>query len=112
MAIRSGSGKMRETLALQSNAVQTSTGTGFSDDNWSTYASVQGEYEEPQSGTEQFQQAAVVAVLGPSFRIRYRTDVVPKHRVLWRGQTLQITAVIPIMAVGNRFLRLQCGMAQ
>lgn len=105
-------GAMRESLALQSNAQTTSTGTGRRTDNWSTYATVPGEYLQPSAGTEQVQQSAVVANLGPRFRIRYRTDVVPKHRLTWRGKVLQIHAVIPVMAVGNRFLELQTGMTQ
>jgi hypothetical protein len=36
-----------------------------------------------------------------------------KHRVVWRGQTLQILAPpIPVMKVGNRFLLVQCGLTQ
>lgn len=105
-------GSMRESLALQSNAQTTSTGTGRRTDVWSTYATVPGEYIAPPGGTEQQQQAAVVAELGPRFRIRYRSDVVPKHRLTWRGQTLQIHAVIPVVHVGNRFLELQCGLTQ
>lgn len=105
-------GSMRESLQLQSDTVTTSTGTGYRTDGWATYATVAGEYLQPTGGSEQWQQGAVVAQLGPAFRIRYRTDVVPKHRLLWRGQTLQIAAVIPVMHVGNRFVILQCGMTQ
>lgn len=106
-------GPMRESLQLQSNAEQTSTGTGRRTPNWSTYATVSAEYLQPGRGTEQFQQSAVVAELGPRFRIRYRTDVFAKHRVLWRGQTLQILSPpIPVMKVGNRWLELHCGLTQ
>jgi SPP1 family predicted phage head-tail adaptor len=107
-----GIGAMRESLALQSNAEVTSTGTGRRTASWSTYATVPGEYLQPSVGNEQLQQSAVVANLGPRFRIRYRTDVVPKHRLTWRGQVLQIHAVIPVMKVGNRFLELQTGATQ
>lgn len=106
-------GPMRETLQLQSNAEQTSTGTGQRTANWSTYATVPGEYLQPPGGSEQFQQSAVVAELGPRFRIRYRTDVRAKHRVLWKGQTLQILAPpIPVVKTGFRYLELQCGVQQ
>jgi len=105
-------GSMRETLALQSNTITTSTGTGFQSDGWSTYATVKGEHLPPASGRESWQQSAVVAELGPTFRIRYRTDVRPKHQILWNGVTLQIAAVIPVVNVGNRFLLLQCGRTQ
>jgi SPP1 family predicted phage head-tail adaptor len=105
-------GAMRESLTLQRNAELTSTGTGFKTANWATYATVAGEYLEPAEGRESWQQGAVVAHLGPKFRIRYRTDVVPKHRLLWRGQTLQIHAVIPEMRVGNRFLLVETGLTQ
>lgn len=105
-------GPMRESLALQSNTITTSTGTGFSTAGWATYATVAGEYLEPDSGSESYAQAAVVAQLGPRFRIRYRTDVVPKHRLTWRSQTLQIAAVIPEVKTGNRWLILQCGLTQ
>lgn len=107
-------GPMRETLQLQSNAEVTSTGTGRRTPNWSTYATVAGEYLPPMMpGTEQVQQTAVVAELQPRFQIRYRTDVRAKHRVLWRGQTLEILAPpIPVMKVGNRWLELRCGLTQ
>jgi SPP1 family predicted phage head-tail adaptor len=107
-----GLGQMRESLALQSNAEVTSTGTGFRTASWGTYATVAGEYLQPSGGGENWQQAAVVAQLGPRFRIRYRIDVRPKHRLLWRGDTVEIVAVIPVMKVGNRFLELQCGVTQ
>jgi SPP1 family predicted phage head-tail adaptor len=93
-------GSMRESLQLQSNAEQTSTG-GRRTSAWTTYATVPGEYVEPAGGTEQFQQSAVVAELGPRFRIRYRTDVRAKHQVLWKGLTLQILAP-PIPEVRGR----------
>jgi hypothetical protein len=35
---------------------------------------------------------------------------VPKHRLIWKGQTYEIHAVIPVMTVGRRFLQLQCGV--
>jgi SPP1 family predicted phage head-tail adaptor len=105
-------GAMREALTLQSNTLQTSTGTGFSSDGWATFATVPGEYLQPDSGRESWQQSAVVAELGPTFRIRHRTDVEPKQRVLWKGQTLQIHAVIPVMRVGQRFLLLETGLTQ
>lgn len=106
-------GPMRETLQLQSNAEVTSSGTGRRTANWSTYATVPGEYLQPPGGTKQFQQSAVVAEVPPTFRIRYRTDVQAKHRVIWRGQTLQILAPpILVMKTGNRFLDLHCGATQ
>lgn len=105
-------GAMRESLALQRNDEVTSTGTGRRTRDWETYATVAGEYLEPAGGTEQQQRAAVVAELLPSFRIRYRIDVKPKHQLLWRGQTLQITAVIAEMKTGNRWLLLRTGLTQ
>jgi SPP1 family predicted phage head-tail adaptor len=103
---------MRESLQLQSDTETTSTGPGYRTAGWATYATVPGEYLEPADGAEQWQQGAVVAHLGPRFRIRYRTDVRPKHRVLWNAQTLQIEAVVPVQHVGNRFLELRCGVTQ
>ncbi len=102
-------GAMRESLALQSDTVTTSTGTGFSTGTWTTYATVPGEYLQPAGGREVFEGSAVTAELPIRFRIRDRSDVVPKHRFLWRGQTLEIHAVIPVMTVGRRFLILECG---
>lgn len=105
-------GKMRETLALQRNTLATDTGTGFKSAGWATYATVAGEYLEPPTGAEAWEGAAVTAELPAAFRIRYRTDVVPKDRVVWKGQTLEIRAVIPVVHVGDRFLRLQCSLTQ
>lgn len=105
-------GAMRESLTLQSNTEVTSTGTGFKTAGWAPYATVAGEYLEPESGREAWQQGAVVAHQGPTFRIRYRDDVVPKHRLIWKGRTLQIHAVRLVMRVGDRFLFLDCGFTQ
>lgn len=105
-------GAMRESLALQSNTQTTSTGTGFKADGWATYATVAAEYLAPATGRESWQQGAVVANLGPRFRIRYRTDVEPKHRIRWRSQTLEIQAVIPQQQVGDRYLILETGLQQ
>lgn len=106
-------GSMRESLQLQSNALTTSTGTGFSTKVWSTYATVAGEYLQPGTGTEQWQQGAVVGEVGPAFRIRHRSDVRAKHRLIWKGQTLEILGPpISVMRVGARFLILRCGLTQ
>ena len=105
-------GAMRESVALQADTQTTSTGTGFRTSSWATYATVSAEHIEPSGGSEGFQAGAVVAGQGPTFRIRYRADVLPKHRVLWRGLTLAIVAVIPVFSVGPRFLELQCSLAQ
>lgn len=107
-------GSMREQLQLQRNtlAASSTADDGFKRHGWATYVTVAGEYEAPPTGVEAFEASAVTAELPVSFRIRYRTDVVPKHRVLWKGLTLQIVAVIPLMTVGNRFLRLRCSLTQ
>jgi SPP1 family predicted phage head-tail adaptor len=106
---------MRERLTLQRNTLGASSTAddGFKVHGWSSYATgVEAEYEEPPTGAEAFEGAAVTAELPLSFRIRYRPDVLPKHRVLWRGSELQIIAVIPVMRTGNRFLRLRCSLTQ
>jgi SPP1 family predicted phage head-tail adaptor len=107
-------GSFRESLALQRNAEATSTGTGRRTPAWSTYATVAAEYIQPtfRSMGESFAQDAVVAKALPMFRLRYRTDVRAKDRVLWRGQTLQIHGVVVVMKVGNRYLELVTGQQQ
>jgi len=106
-------GAMRERLTLQRNTLATSTGNGFSTAAWAAYATgVEAEYEEPPTGVEAFEGSAVTAELPVAFRIRYRADVQPMHRVVWKGLTLQIAAVIPVVRVGNRFLRLRCSLTQ
>lgn len=105
-------GAMRETLALQSRTITTDTGTGFQSSAWSTYATVPAEYLLPTQGREAWEAVAVQAELPITFRIRYRSDVLPKHRALWRSQTLEIAAVFPVMAVGDRFLHVQCSLTQ
>lgn len=106
-------GAMRESLQIQSDAITTSTGTGFQTGTWTTFATIPGEYIDVLRGSgEVFAQGSVVAELAPVFRVRYRADIEPKHRILWRGLTLQIHAVIPAMRVGNRFLMLHTGFTQ
>lgn len=107
-------GAMRERLQLQRSA-QTKGSDGFStttSDGFSTYATVAAEYIEQPTGVEAFEAAAVTAELPIEFRIWYRADVEPKHRALWKGQRLEIAAVIPVMNVGPRFLRLRCSLTQ
>jgi SPP1 family predicted phage head-tail adaptor len=107
-------GAMRERLQLQSS-VLTKGSDGFStttSDGFTTYATVAAEYIEQPTGVEAFEAAAVTAELPIEFRIWYRPDVEPKHRARWRGKTLQIAAVIPVMNVGARFLRLRCSLTQ
>ncbi len=107
-------GAMRESLELQSNTETTSTGTGFRTASWAAYATVPAEKLSASSGgTEQWQQAAVVAEDVHLFRIRYRADVRAKHRAIWRGLTLQILTIPQIVThVGDRFLVLRCGQVQ
>jgi len=105
-------GAMRESLAIQTVTETTSTGTGFRTGAASTVLTIPAEYLQPAGGREAWEQSAVVAELGPRFRVRYRTDIEPKQKATWRGRTLQIHAVIPVMTVGNRFLILECGYTE
>lgn len=107
--LRTRIGAMRESLTLQRDLVTTSTGTGFSSVAWSTYATVPGEYVQPSGGREAWEGSAVTAELPTTFRIRDRSDVEPKDRLLWNGLIHEIHAVIPMMTVGRRFLLLQTG---
>jgi SPP1 family predicted phage head-tail adaptor len=59
------------------------------------------------SGTELFKAQAVNTEVNVRVVIRYRTDVLAAHRVIYKGKALEIKAVIPDEA-HHKQLTLEC----
>lgn len=59
------------------------------------------------SGSEAFRAQQVNASVNVRVTIRYREDVLPSHRVLYKGKLLEIKAVIPD-EVGRDLVVLEC----
>jgi hypothetical protein len=66
----------------------------------------------PPAAPSSSQQSAVVAELGPRFRIRYRTTCARSTGAVARADAADSGAADPVMTVGNRFLELQTGLTQ
>lgn len=84
-------GPMRERLTLQQDQGTTQDAYGQPVANWQDVATVWAEVT-PTSGMERFVQGAAqeTAIATHRVRIRYRSDVGPGMRGLWRGRTLDI----------------------
>lgn len=59
------------------------------------------------SGSEAFKAQQVNASVNVRVTMRYREDVLPSHRVLYKGKELEIKAVIPD-EVNRESLVLEC----
>jgi len=63
--------------------------------SWSTLATVWAE-KVPLRGTERFQSQQTLAQADFRFRIRYRSDVTPKHRIRIGTEIYDIISVLEI----------------
>jgi len=98
-------GELDQCILLQ----QRSTGVdvlGQESQNWDTIASVWSQ-AQPLRGAEFFAAGAAQSTSTVRFRIRYRSDVVPTMRVIWRSQAHDITDVIDVDG-GWHTLELMC----
>jgi len=85
-------GKLRERVTVQqSSAARNSLGEAVL--SWSDFATVWASVSGLSSrDILQAQQANVIAT--HRIRIRYRADVTHLNRLIWRGRTMEIAAVV------------------
>ena len=99
-------GSMRHRVTIQQRPdPQTQNSVGEVTTAWTTLATVWAAIE-PQTGGEGIEQAAVVAQVTHSVRIRRRTDVTPDMRLVEGSRTLEILSVLDANKPGE--MRLQC----
>ena len=67
-------------------------GVGQPIETWSTVATVWGRIM-PQPRGERFQAQQIVGHAMTTFRIRYRTGITVKHRVLFDGKTWDVSDI-------------------
>lgn len=98
-------GAMRERVELQ-NVTEAQSTSGFPAETWATAATVWAEVTYSILPSDESQMAdRKVAVQVANFRIRMRTDVTEKTRILYRSNYFDIAAIEE--TPGREFLILQ-----
>ena len=81
-------GAMRYRIAIE-RTTQSRGSAGGVANNWAGLATVWGEYQ-PNRGREFFAARGLLAETNAVFKIRYRTDVTAKERVVFRSRVYNI----------------------
>lgn len=84
-------GRYRETVTIE-QATRTPDEGGGAAIEWSELAEVKAEVM-PLRGREQIEAMRLAEQVDYRVRMWHRTDVTANHRLVWRGQALQIRAV-------------------
>lgn len=87
-----GAGDYRHLVTIQ-QPVETTDDLGQPVTTWSNVATVHAAVE-PLEGRELFAAQAVRAETTTRVRIRYRSGITPKHRLVYAGRVLNILSVI------------------
>lgn len=95
--------KLRTSMTLQ-RPEKTPDGAGGWTVEWVTYANVKG-HVAPLSGFERLHAERLDASTRIRSYIRYRSDVLPKHRAVIEGRAHQIRAVLDL-EMRKRWLEL------
>ena len=99
-------GELRETIRLERDVVTRVNGVEARVKE--VYATCKARVDY-LSGNERFQANAVNTDTNVRILLRYRTDVLTAHRVLYDGKSLEIKAVIPVKTPANkRGTTLEC----
>lgn len=81
-------GDLDQRIELQ-RLTRTSDGGGGYTEQWTTYATVWANVR-PMSGRERYQAQQTQASANYRIAIRYRADIDPADRIVWRGKVLNI----------------------
>jgi|688.fasta_scaffold52459_6 SPP1 family predicted phage head-tail adaptor len=86
-------GRMNERIRIESQSVARDD-YGAEVKSWQTFVDVWATVRQ-MTGTENLRSLAdrTVATLPYRINIRYRADITPKMRVVWRGKALEILSV-------------------
>jgi SPP1 family predicted phage head-tail adaptor len=110
-----GAGTLDQRITIQQKT-RTEDTQGGGALTWSTLDAVAAEVV-PIRATEQLANATIGSYVDTKFKIRSRSDVTPKMRVLWRPswetsptlRTMEIHGVVPDLFDTRRYTVLECG---
>jgi SPP1 family predicted phage head-tail adaptor len=83
-------GRMRQRISLEADTL--TYDRGVETKNHNTYATVWAEAES-LGGSEALKAQGQVSESNWRFTIRYRDDVLPNHRVIYRGKRMEIIKI-------------------
>jgi len=99
-------GKLRHRIAIE-ELKETRSDYGEVVREWVPVANVWAQVV-PQSGKEFVAAQAIQAQVDTRITIRYRDDITPKHRVVYRSHIYDIRAVLPDDDSGLEHMTLMC----
>ena len=88
-------GRLDNQIVLQSRSVSQDPNTGEPTNSWSTYATVWATVS-PLKGDERFKSARDIATKAYKFTLRYRSDVTPQDRIVFRSENYDIVGISPL----------------
>ncbi len=100
-----GMGALRHRIRIESSTIEQSD-SGAEDRTWAELATVWADVR-PLSGREYLEGRRLETMVDTKIRIRFRSDIMPGHRVIWDGKTLDIVSVIE-QAGDRREIHLMC----
>jgi len=98
-------GRLRHRIELQAPVEVRDPVTGLISHGWETKATVRAAIEH-SSAREFIQSQAMQAQITARITIRYRADVQPTWRALYRGRIYNIHGVLPDLDSGLEYLTL------
>ena len=108
MSVAVSAGQFDQRITLQ-RRVSGKDARGQESTSWENLATLPTVWSkaDPLRGREYFAAGQVQSEVSVRFLIRYRADVEPTMRVLWRGQPYEILSVIETKAAQTQ-LELMC----
>jgi SPP1 family predicted phage head-tail adaptor len=85
-------GQLRERVGLQTKTTAPDS-QGGRVPTWATHVTVRARVGSDGGSSEDVTVEQLVATVAYTVTLRYRTTVAAGHRVVWKGQTLQIHSV-------------------
>lgn len=98
-------GKLRHRVSLQRNEPTQNQSTGEILDKWVEYAKVWAAVE-PLSARDFIAAQAVQSKVAARIVMRYRSDILPTHRIVHRGTVYTIAGVLPDADSGLEYITI------
>lgn len=100
-------GKLRHRITLQKPVKVQNPETGSVENIWQDLAQLWAEVS-PLSAREFVAAQAMQNAVTTRITIRYRQDIEPKYRILFRGKTFNIEGILSDPKSGLEYLTLPC----
>lgn len=92
-------GSLRERIIFQ-YCTPAQDALGWPDQTWVTLATVWASVS-PISSNEMWKAHREITEVDTKFKIRYRKDIQPTYRILWKNKLYKIYSVIDVNAAGR-----------